>query len=94
MLPPSQLVKFKLTGGIDEIIEQEKYACSKKCKKVAKFGFILKHGTENEGLKAFESMMRKKMTKRNANSNNLRTIGVNQQINKLNVQNNRITTHR
>jgi len=63
-----------LTGGIDEIIEQEKYACSKKCKKVAKFGFILKHGTENEALKAFESMMRKKMTKKNANNNGLRTM--------------------
>ena len=71
------MVKFKLTGGIDEIIEQEKYACSKKCKKVARFGFILKHGTENEGLKAFENMMRKKMTKRNASNNNLRTFGLN-----------------
>jgi hypothetical protein len=60
------LVKFKLTGGIDEVIEQEKYACSKKCKKVAKFGFILKQGTENEALKGFESMMRKKMNKNNS----------------------------
>ncbi len=69
MLPPDQLVKFKLTGGIDEYIEQEKYACSKKCKKVAKFGFILKQGTENEALKAFESMMRKKMNKKNSGGN-------------------------
>lgn len=63
-LPHENLVMFKVSGGIDEIIEQEKIACSKKCKKVAKFGFILKHGTENESLKAFEGMMRKKMVKR------------------------------
>jgi len=63
-LPPENLIRFKLSGGIDEVIEQEKIACSKKCKKVAKFGFILKHGNENESLKAFEAMMRKKMFKR------------------------------
>lgn len=68
MLPAESLVKFKLTSSNDEVIEQEKYACSKKCKKVAKFGFILKQGTENEALKAFESMMRKKMNKKNTST--------------------------
>jgi hypothetical protein len=64
MLPSDSLIRFKVSGGITEVIECEKIACSKKCKKVAKFGFILKYGTENEALKAFESMMRKKMNKR------------------------------
>jgi hypothetical protein len=59
------LVKFFVGGGpLDDVHEQEKIACSKKCKKVAKFGFVLKHGTENEAMKAFEAMMRKKMSKR------------------------------
>jgi len=82
------LVKFKLTGGIDEVIEQEKYACSKKCKKVAKFGFILKQGTENEALKAFESMMRKKMNKKNSSQ------GETQKLFKLNIQASRLITQR
>jgi hypothetical protein len=59
-------VRFKITrldSFGDEFIT-EKIACSKKCKKVAKFGFILKLGTENESLKAFESMLKKKMNKR------------------------------
>jgi len=43
---------------------EEKVACSKKCKKVAKFGFVLKLGSESESLRSFEKMMRKKMTKR------------------------------
>lgn len=36
-------------------------ACSKKCKKVAKFAYMLKKNNENEILKTFESMLRKKM---------------------------------
>ena len=38
-------------------------ACSKKCKKVAKFAYMLKNNNENEILKTFESMLRKKMQK-------------------------------
>jgi hypothetical protein len=38
-------------------------ACSKKCKKVAKFSYMLKKNNENEILKTFESMLRKKMQK-------------------------------
>ena len=38
-------------------------ACSKKCKKIAKFAYILKKNNENEILKTFESMLRKKMQK-------------------------------
>lgn len=36
-------------------------ACSKKCKKIAKFSIILKKNNENEILKIFETMLRKKM---------------------------------
>ena len=38
-------------------------ACSKKCKKVAKFAYMPKKNNENEILKTFESMLRKKMQK-------------------------------
>jgi hypothetical protein len=38
-------------------------ACSKKCKKVTKFAYMLKKNNENEILKTFESMLRKKMQK-------------------------------
>lgn len=38
-------------------------ACSKKCKKVAKFAYMLKKNNESEILKTFESMLRKKMQK-------------------------------
>lgn len=38
-------------------------ACSKKCKKVAKFAYMLKKNNENDILKTFESMLRKKMQK-------------------------------
>lgn len=38
-------------------------ACSKKCKKVAKFSYMLKKNNENDILKTFESMLRKKMQK-------------------------------
>lgn len=49
-------VKFQLNAG-------EKVTCSKKCKKVAKFSYMLKKNNEGEVLKAFESMLRKKMYK-------------------------------
>ena len=45
--------KFTINGT-------EKVACSKKCKKVAKFSYMLKKNNESEVLKAFESMLRKK----------------------------------
>lgn len=54
---------------------EQKVACSKKCKKVAKFGSVLKQSTENEVLKAFESMMRKKMNKRPTNNQTLNAFG-------------------
>ena len=37
--------------------------CSKKCKKVAKFAYMLKKNNENDILKTFETMLRKKMQK-------------------------------
>ena len=51
-----QLIKFHINGN-------EMMACSKKCKKVAKFAYMLKKNNENEILKTFESMLRKKMQK-------------------------------
>lgn len=50
------IVKFSICG-------EEKVTCSKKCKKVAKFQFMLKKNNETEVLKAFETMLRKKMLK-------------------------------
>mmetsp|Transcript_29776 Transcript_29776/g.45394 ORF Transcript_29776/g.45394 Transcript_29776/m.45394 type:complete len:111 (+) Transcript_29776:812-1144(+) len=50
----SPIVRFYLNG-------MEMLACSKKCKKIAKFAYILKKNNENEILKTFESMLRKKM---------------------------------
>ena len=50
------IVKFQINGN-------EMMACSKKCKKVAKFAYMLKKNNENEILKTFESMLRKKMQK-------------------------------
>lgn len=50
------IVKFTING-------EEKITCSKKCKKVAKFSYMLKKNNENEVLKAFESMLRKKIVK-------------------------------
>jgi hypothetical protein len=58
-MPDTQ--KFTINGG-------EKIACSKKCKKVAKFAYMLKRNNESEVLKAFESMLRKKMMKHNQNN--------------------------
>jgi len=51
-----QIVKFHINGN-------EMMACSKKCKKVAKFAYMLKKNNENEILKTFETMLRKKMQK-------------------------------
>jgi hypothetical protein len=53
---PPQIVKFSINGN-------EMLACSKKCKKVAKFAYMLKKNNENEILKTFETMLRKKMQK-------------------------------
>ena len=39
-LQPENLVKFIVSGGGRDA-DEEKVACSKKCKKVARFGFIL-----------------------------------------------------
>jgi hypothetical protein len=61
-IPEDQKVRFKVMN-LEKGVE-EKVACSKKCKKVAKFGFVLKLGSENESLREFEKMMRKKMAKR------------------------------
>jgi len=43
-LPDTVKFKIKITG-------EEKVACSKKCKKVTKFGYILKRTNESEILK-------------------------------------------
>jgi hypothetical protein len=50
------IIKFTING-------EEKVTCSKKCKKVAKFQFMLKKNNETEVLRAFESMLRKKIAK-------------------------------
>lgn len=55
--------KFTISG-------LEKCTCSKKCKKVAKFAYILKRKNDSEKneqdvLKAFETMLRKKQIKHN-----------------------------
>ena len=52
------IIKFHING-------HEMMTCSKKCKKVAKFAYMLKKNNENEILKTFESMLRKKMQKNN-----------------------------
>ena len=49
-------LKFAING-------EEKVACSRKCKKVTKFNYMLRKNSENEVLRAFESMLRKKMAK-------------------------------
>ena len=49
-------VKFSLNGN-------NVMTCSKKCKKVAKFSYLLKQNNENQILKTFESMLRKKIQK-------------------------------
>ena len=42
---------------------EEFVSCSKKCKKVTKFAYMLKQHNEQEILRAFESMLRKKLKK-------------------------------
>lgn len=49
-----KIVRFQING-------EEMFACSKKCKKVAKFAFLLKKNNENQILKTFESMLKKRM---------------------------------
>ena len=51
-----QVVKFSIMG-------EEFVSCSKKCKKVTKFAYMLKQNNEQEILRAFESMLRKKIKK-------------------------------
>ena len=50
-------VKFSIMG-------EEFVSCSKKCKKVTKFAYMLRQKNENEILCAFESMLRKKAFKK------------------------------
>ena len=42
---------------------EEFVSCSKKCKKVTKFAYMLKQNNDQEILRAFESMLRKKLKK-------------------------------
>lgn len=42
---------------------EEFVSCSKKCKKVTKFAYMLRQNNEQEILRAFESMLRKKIKK-------------------------------
>ena len=48
---------------------EEKVACSKKCKKVSKFAWILKKATEAEVLREFEAMLRRKATGKRTKNN-------------------------
>jgi hypothetical protein len=48
---------------------EEKVACSKKCKKVTKFALMLKRKSEAEVLRAFEGMLRKKSGKKHSVAN-------------------------
>jgi len=50
-------VSFNING-------EEKLSCSKKCKKVTKFAYMLKKSSETEVLRAFETMLRKKISKK------------------------------
>jgi len=47
-------------------MSEEFVSCSKKCKKVTKFAYMLKQHNEQEILRAFESMLRKKLKKSTA----------------------------
>jgi hypothetical protein len=49
-------VKFNING--DSFV-----SCSKKCKKVTKFAYMIRKNNEEEILRAFESMLRKKIKK-------------------------------
>ena len=46
------------------IANEEKVACSKKCKRVTKFAIMLKRNQETDVLRAFEAMLRKKTGKK------------------------------
>jgi len=46
------------------IMGEEFVSCSKKCKKVTKFAYMLREKNEQEILRAFESMLRKKAFKK------------------------------
>ena len=46
---------------------EEFVSCSKKCKKVTKFAYMLRQKNEQEILRAFETMLRKKSKKQNQN---------------------------
>ena len=63
----NELCQLSLEGMPDiinfQINGEDKVSCSKKCKKVAKFQFMLKKNNETEVLRAFESMLRKKIIK-------------------------------
>jgi len=50
-------VKFTVAG-------EEKLACCKKCKKVTKFSIMLRRASEQDVLRTFEGMLRKKQTKK------------------------------
>lgn len=52
------IVKYVIAGD-------EKVACSKKCKKVSKFAYMLRRTSEADVLRAFEFMLRKKASKKN-----------------------------
>ena len=54
--PDHQKIRFSIMG--DEFV-----SCSKKCKKVTKFAYMLRQNNEQEILRAFESMLRKKLKK-------------------------------
>lgn len=65
----NELCCMSLEGMPDTIrftvLGEEKVTCSKKCKKVAKFATILKkNNNETEVLRAFETMLRKKIAKK------------------------------
>jgi len=55
---PNSQSKIRFT-----IMGEEFVSCSKKCKKVTKFAYMLKQHNEQEILRAFESMLRKKIKK-------------------------------
>jgi len=50
-------IKFTIMG-------EEFVSCSKKCKKVTKFAYMLRQKNEHEILRAYESMLRKKAFKK------------------------------
>ena len=62
-----QVEKIKFT-----IMGEEFVSCSKKCKKVTKFAYMLRQNNEQEILRAFESMLRKKARK---NNNQAKQVG-------------------